>query len=95
MPGFFSLPGCGTFSSGGSAKKCSSCLKKPAQFTAPPSGLFGKNILYDGDTVQDMRLPVFVGFRKVIAFAQAAVDESVFKKPGGSHERLCRKISRG
>ena len=69
--------------------------KDSREMNVAPFKLFGKNILYDGDTVQDMRLPVFVGFRKVIAFAQAAVDESVFKKPGGSHERLCRKISRG
>ena len=95
MPGFFHCQGALHAAMAVVCKNSIPVSDKPAQFTAPPSGLFGGNGLYDGDKEQDMRLPVFSVFRKAIAFAQVVVDESAFKNPGGSHERLCRKISRG
>jgi tRNA pseudouridine38-40 synthase len=32
----------------------------PAQFTAPPSGLFLENVLYEGDKLQEMKPPIWL-----------------------------------
>ena len=32
----------------------------PAQFTAPPSGLYLEKVLYEGDTMPEMKLPIYL-----------------------------------
>jgi tRNA pseudouridine38-40 synthase len=32
----------------------------PAQFTAPPSGLFLESVLYEGDKLQEMKPPIWL-----------------------------------
>jgi tRNA pseudouridine38-40 synthase len=35
-----------------------SCSDRPAQFTAPPSGLFLESVLYEGDNLKEMKPPI-------------------------------------
>ena len=50
--------GRGKFTTGDIEQMINSHTDIPAQFTAPPSGLFLEKVLYEGDILQEMKLPI-------------------------------------
>ena len=52
--------GRGKFTTGDIEQMINSHTDIPAQFTAPPSGLFLEKVSYEGDTMQEIKLPIYL-----------------------------------
>ena len=52
--------GRGKFTIGNIDQMLNSYSDKPAQFTAPPSGLFLESVLYDGDKLKEIKPPIYL-----------------------------------